>query len=84
MEGRMAGNKKALVKRIRHLDRAISDLGGKGFAGAMENLIRNPRWTTLIESAFVNASIESLQMHVDAVKHHYARLISISERIGKK
>lgn len=70
----------ALKRKIDSLDRSLLSL--ESLVGVLGGIIHKPGWTTVAEFALVDASIDAMQRHVEAVADHYKRLVTAARWVG--
>ena len=66
-----------LVQRL-----AGSAAGIQELSDVLPPIMRTKGWTTVIEYAFVEATLTALQGQVEGVRAQYSRLIDIARQIG--
>jgi hypothetical protein len=65
------------VRRLEHSAAAFQEL-----CTVLPPIMHRPGWTTVIEVAFVDAALTSMQSQVESVTAQFRRLTEIAQRIG--
>jgi hypothetical protein len=72
-----------LEKKLRTLNKSLSDLGGQSVSEEFIRIIHGPGWTTPAEFALVNAMADSLQTQVESARSQFQQMMGAAGQIGQ-
>lgn len=78
----MSDHIKELEPKIRKIQDHIAKMAKENQADLLWQIIHRAGWTTIIETQFVNAMLDSVSQQLEAADKAHRTLVSIAEKVG--